>query len=156
MMQRRITGRSVLWFLIGAFGVVLSVNGVMIWLALESWPGLVSQTPYQDGLAFNRVLEAGENQKTLGWLATVEAPEGAVEISLRTGEGLPLSGAMLTVLAKRPTHEGSDVPLIVDETGPGRYVAALPLPIPGNWDIIIDARHGGSEFHAERRIFVAP
>jgi len=35
----RWTGRRVLIALLLFFGLVAAVNGIMVWLALESWPG---------------------------------------------------------------------------------------------------------------------
>ena len=52
------TGRKFLALLLGLFLVVAAVNGLMIWYALSSWTGLVSDSAYEDGLGFDRVLAA--------------------------------------------------------------------------------------------------
>ena len=69
---RRLTGRQVLWILVAAFGVVFAVNGMMAWLAEKSFPGLVSNDAYREGLEYNRTIAARQAQAALGWQADVE------------------------------------------------------------------------------------
>ena len=44
--ERRITGRMVLVGLLTFFGVVFAVNGVFVYFALDSWPGLTTEAAY--------------------------------------------------------------------------------------------------------------
>lgn len=152
----RLTGRNVLTIFGAGFGAVLSVNLVMIWLALETWPGLVSHTAYQDGLDFNRVLQSGERQDELGWKVLVEAPDGVVELTVTQADGGPVTGLSMVGTAYRPAAEGNDITLDLREVAPGRYRAGDVLPLDGNWTILVDAMLGDEPYHIERRVFVTP
>jgi len=152
----RLTGRNVLTIFGAGFGAVLSVNLVMVWFALDTWPGLVSTTAYQDGLNFNRVLQSGERQDKLGWKILVEAPDGVVELTVTQADGTPVKGLSLVGTAYRPAVEGNDSPLGLREVAPGRYRASDVLPLDGNWTIFVDAMLGDEPYHIERRVFVTP
>ena len=54
--ERRITGRMVLVGLLTLFGVVFAVNGVFVYFALDSWPGLATEAAYEQGLAHDQSL----------------------------------------------------------------------------------------------------
>ena len=49
-----LTGRKVLLLLVGFFSIVFLVNGVMIHLALKTFPGVEDARPYERGLAYDR------------------------------------------------------------------------------------------------------
>lgn len=152
----QLTGRNVLAMFGVGFGAVLSVNLVMVWLALDSWPGLVSNTAYQDGLNFNRVLEAGERQNELGWRISVEAPGGVVELVVAQEDGSPVEGLSMAATAYRPAAEGNDRSLDLHEVAPGIYRANEALPLSGNWTIFVDAMLENEPYHIERRVYVTP
>ena len=152
----RLTGRTVLVMLCAGFGIVLAVNLAMVWLALDSWPGLVSDTAYRDGLEFNRVLAAGERQKELGWQLSLEVPDGVIEMEIAGPDGMPVDGLSVNAMAYRPASEGSDRRFDLLEVSPGRYRATAALPLEGNWNVVIDAVRDGQPYHVERRIFVEP
>lgn len=152
----QLTGRNVLTIFGAGFGAVLLVNLVMIWFALETWPGLVSGTAYQDGLDFNRVLQSGERQDELGWKILVAAPDGVVELTVTQADGSPVKGLSMVGTAYRPAAEGNDSPLDLREVAPGHYRASDALPLDGNWTIFVDALLGDEPYHIERRVFVTP
>jgi nitrogen fixation protein FixH len=153
---RHLSGRAVFGILIAGFAVVLIVNAAMIWLALDSAPGLVSDTPYQDGLAYNRVLEDGEKQAELGWQVSVTTSAGTIEVAFDDREGRPVSGLLVSGNIRRPTNDESDHALDWVERVPGRYESSSPVPSPGVWDVVIEASKSGSHYRAESRIFVQP
>jgi nitrogen fixation protein FixH len=153
---RPLSGRTVFALLIAGFGAVLIANLTMVWLALDSWPGLISETAYQDGLDFNRVLEAGERQRGLEWQVSIAAPDGVVELVVSQADGVPVVGLTIFANAYRPAAEGSDSSLDLREVSPGHYRAVAPLHLDGNWNVVIDAVWAGEPYHIERRIFVVP
>jgi len=154
---RPFSGRKFFAILIGAFGVVAAVNGLMIWYALSSWTGLVSDSAYQDGLGFDRVLAESRAEAALGWKATIEYdPRGRISVQLTDAKGQPLGAMQLSLLLLRPTREGFDRGLPLVEVALGRYEAAVRPPLPGQWDVRVTVKSAGKvRFRAERRIVVA-
>lgn len=137
---RRLTGRQVLAAMVAFFLVVVAVNGVMITLALRSSPGLVSATPYRDGLEWNRRLEDAARQAELGWAAGLDLVSGRRLVArIDDGRGLPLAGLAVTIRLKRPSDARLDRDLAVTADRPGRYVAALGGVAPGRWDAELEA-----------------
>ena len=70
--QQGVGGRHVLMVVLGFFGVVFVVNGVMIYSALSTHTGLVANEPYRKGLHYNERIEADERQARLGWSDSIE------------------------------------------------------------------------------------
>ena len=62
----RIRGWHVLVAMVLFFGVITAVNAVFISAALRTYPGEVSVTPYEDGLAYNAKLARQAAQAKLG------------------------------------------------------------------------------------------
>jgi nitrogen fixation protein FixH len=155
-MSRPVTGRAVLFGLLGAFGLVSAVNGVMIWFALDSWPGLTSENSYQEGLGYNEVLRAEAIQEELGWLVTASANDSAIEIVISDDGLRPVTGLEVFGVARRPTYEGADQLIRFDELAPGLYRSTVALELPGNWDVIAEVRRESELFQFKRRIYVAP
>jgi nitrogen fixation protein FixH len=153
---RPFTGRKFLAVLLAAFIVVSAVNGLMIWYAEHSWTGLVSDSAYQEGLGFDRVLAESRAEAKLGWRAAIGyEPAGRLSVDLADATGRKLAGLRLSAQFLRPTREGYDREVRLVETTPGRYEAQFRPPLPGQWDVRVTVSDPtGVRFHAERRIMV--
>jgi len=153
--ERRITGRHVLYMLLGFFGVMLAANAVFIWLALDTFTGAVSERPYEEGLAYNQRLEAAAAQRAQHWRGEIEVEGRTLALRLADAAGRPLGGFQLEVLFQRPTHQGMDRRIPMTETAPGLYKAPLSLPASGNWDSVVTGRSpDGADFETRKRIWV--
>ncbi len=152
------SGRKFLAILVGSFILVTAVNGVMIWYALSTFSGLVSDSAYAEGLGFDRVLAASRAEAALGWKANIAyAPEGRIVFHLADDKGRPLSNLAVSMVMLRPTQEGFDRQASLGETAPGLYEATVRAPLPGVWDVrVAVASQGQTRFHAEQRILVEP
>jgi len=148
----RITGWHVLGGVIAFFAVVIAVDVVFTVLALRTFPGQVSVTPYEDGLLYNKRIAQVEAQAALGWRASAKAEPGVVVLSLQDAQGQPLRGLAVTGKLERPaTEAGRRTPRFV-ETVPGRYEGATGA-IDGAWDLTAEAVDAqGRRFVAERRL----
>jgi nitrogen fixation protein FixH len=148
---RPITGRTVLWGLLGFFGTIFAVNGVFVYYALDSWPGLGVQNAYERGLNYNKILDAAAEQAAKGWRSEVAILEdGArrrIEVRLTGKDGTPLAGLEVKAPLSRPTHEGMDAALKLAAVSPGIYDAELKLREPGRWNVEIKADSGGAQVY---------
>jgi nitrogen fixation protein FixH len=150
-------GRWIPWAFVAFFGVVLVVNGVMIWIAAGSFPGLVTDRAYDEGLAYNRNLEAAEAQARLGWTAALEARiiEGftaELVLTLVDREGLAVDRAVALARLGRPAETGSDFDLVLVPAGNGRYRAAFELPKVGVWDVHLLVSRGDDRLVLDERV----
>jgi nitrogen fixation protein FixH len=148
----RVRGWHVLAGVTAFFTVVIAVDATFTVLALRTFPGQVSVTPYEDGLLYNRRIARLEAQERLGWRAAAGAEPGQVVLVFRDREGRPLSALTLTGRLQRPATEAGRVELRFAETAPGRYVATTGR-ISGAWDLTAEAQGAsGGAFLAERRL----
>jgi len=154
-----LTGRKFLAILLGAFIAVAAVNGLMIWYAESSWTGLVSDSAYEQGLGFDRMLAESRAEAALGWQGVIayDAGAGRLTVTLANQAGEPLTGLRLSAQWLRPTREGFDRTVTLTELAPGRYGAAIRLPLPGQWDVRVTVNERGqARFHAQKRLVIVP
>jgi nitrogen fixation protein FixH len=150
-------GSWIPWLFVGFFLAIIAVNGTMVWLALESWTGLASNQAYDQGLAYNRNLEAARRQEALGWRPKLHAHVGAdlagvADLALADALGQPLAGATVTMRLERPTDEGADLAVTMIRAGPGVYRGEFALPLAGAWNAHVTIRRGDDLFVHEQRL----
>ncbi|MGA0604817.1 FixH family protein [Phenylobacterium sp. VNQ135] len=148
----RITGWHVLAAVCAFFAVVIAVDASFTVMALRTFPGQVSVTPYEDGLLYNQRIAQEEAQAKLGWRAAAEVAPGLVVLTVQDAAGRPLRGLTVTGRLERPaTESGRRTPRFI-ETAPGRYEGATSA-IEGAWDLTAEAVDAaGRRFVAERRL----
>jgi nitrogen fixation protein FixH len=134
------------------FAVVIGVDATFTVVAIRTFPGQVSVTPYEDGLLYNRRIAQIEAQERLGWRAAASAAPGEVVMAFRDRAGRPLTGLVVAGRLERPATEAGRVTLRFAETAPGAYVAPAGR-LSGAWDLTAEARGpSGGAFLAERRL----
>lgn len=156
---KQLTGWHVLWILIAGFGIVFAVNGAMAWLALDTFPGLVSHDAYREGLEYNRTLEAKAAQLKLGWKVDVEVTGAGdrrtVAARFHDRDGHPISGMRVNAALVWPVASGRDRRFALEESAPGAYRAAITLPSLGNWRLELEAkRRDGTQWQMERSLWL--
>lgn len=148
----RLTGWHVLAMVVAFFAVVIGVDATFAVMALKTFPGEVSVTPYEDGLLYNRHIAQLEAQDRLGWRAAAAAEAGQVAMTFVDRDRKPLRGLAITGKLERPATETGRIVLRFAEASPGRYVATTGR-LDGAWDLTAEA-HGpsGGSLVAERRL----
>lgn len=141
--------------------LVVAVNGVLLFLALDTWSGLETEDSYRKGVAYNRALAGAKAQAALGWtmdLAFVAdgggGRRGDLTVRFRDGGGRAVTGLAVEARMIRPTHEGYDTTAALGHRGGGVYGAAITLPLSGQWTVRVHARRDGDIFQASHRIQV--
>lgn len=148
----RVRGWHVLAILVAFFGIVTAVNVVMITSAIRTFPGQVSVTPYEDGVAYNKTLAQMAAQEKLGWRAAASVEGGQVVVHLRDRADAPVEGLRVTGRLEHPATESGRLTPAFKETAPGVYVAQ-PGVLNGAWDLTFDATDkAGHRFEGQRRL----
>lgn len=156
--RREITGRIVLFCLVGFFAVVAGVNALMTVLAVSTFGGVETESSYKAGLAFASELSAARAQDALRWrvLATVRPHSGRqrIELLAHDADGRPLIGISASARLSHPTDRRVDVGVDLLETSAGRYVG-IATPSGGQWDLIVElARDGERVFRSKNRLVI--
>jgi len=132
-----LTGRHVLGITVGAFAVIISVNLLLAYKAVSTFPGLEVKNSYVASQDFDRDRVA---QEALGWVLTpaYDAAAGQMSLTFADKAGLPVMLQSLDVLVGRATEAADDShPVFVREAG--TYLAPLQLA-QGKWMLQIEAR----------------
>jgi nitrogen fixation protein FixH len=159
--QPGVGGRHALMVVLGFFGVVFLVNGVMIYSALSTHTGLVANEPYRKGLHYNERIEADERQARLGWSDSVEiGRDGRVTFLVSHHDGRPVTGLQVEAVLVRPSTNRHDIKLKLAESAPGRYGTQTAPLGEGSWLIAaearIDARAEDPIYRTRRRVWLKP
>jgi len=149
-----LTGRHVLAMIVAFFLAIFVVNGIFVYVSLNSHPGVISEDAYRKGLDYNRTLERADRQNARGWRTTVTLDGGFVAVALSDRNGAPLTGLAVRAEVRRPVHDRSDTSLVLRETAPGRYRAATALA-SGRWELrLTAAAQGLPDYLIDRSIMV--
>ena len=153
-------GAHVLAAMVGFFGIILAVNGVMIYSAVSTHTGLVAIEPYRKGLHYNDRIVADERQNRLGWTASLDVrSNGTVLLRLLEADGRPVRSLKVLASLGRPATSRHDIKLSLVETQAGTYEAASPPLTTGSWLFSFEAMRGDSAepvFRVRRRIWLKP
>lgn len=159
--QREITGRFVLIALLAFFGVIIAVNGTMLYLATSTFSGADARNGYDVSQNYNREIAAARAQAERGWRGTaqvVRTADGAgVLLDLRDSGGAPVTGLDVEARLRHPSNRHQDHAFALRERAPGRYDHAEPGVLPGAWDVVFTARRNGEKVYAtQSRIILKP
>ena len=136
---RPITGRTVLIYFLGFFGIVFAMNFYMVRVALSSFSGVETESSYKAGLSFKNDIAAAQAQDARHWSveATLQRGENpGVIITARDARGKALSGLTAEVRLAHPTDKRRDLSVEFVELTPGEFKSLTPMP-QGPWDLVI-------------------
>lgn len=155
--MKPLTGRRVLLWLGGFFGLIITANAIFITEAVKTFRGEDEQKPYLQGVQYNQTLAHRAEQAGLGWRASIDArrlPAGQVEIlvELRHRDGSPETAAHLAGELRHPADENRDRTLRFSQISSGLYQATIQAA-PGNWDVLVSNAQG-APFQASRRLWL--
>lgn len=151
--SRQITGRMVLFGLIGFFGVVFAANAVMITFALTTFGGLETRNAYQAGLSFKNEIAAARTQETRHWEVPAKLSatgEGTrIDVAPKDASGAPLVGYEVSVAFEHPADRRRDREAVLPEFSPGEYRGVLDVP-NGQWELVIEILQRGERVYRSR------
>lgn len=153
-------GRWIPWVFVAGMLLVVTVNATLVYFAMHSWGGLVSDHAFERGIAYNRLIAEAAAEEALGWKADIayQAAGGgksaAVIVSLRKADGKAMDRAAVALEAARPVEAAAPVALALRYVGDGRYAADAAALRAGQWDVRMTVADNGREAHFTHRIFV--
>jgi nitrogen fixation protein FixH len=152
---RLLTGRKVLAILVAFFGVVFTVNAVMIKVALDTMPGLEVESAYRASLAFNSEAQAAQAQAERGWRVEAHVERDAdgrasVRIEARDHAGVPLTGLAFAARLARPADKRFDRVVELAERETGIYRGMVEEVSAGQWDLVLEAERGSARLFRSR------
>ncbi|MDR2638121.1 MAG: FixH family protein [Zoogloeaceae bacterium] len=114
------------WALIAGPAIVVVAGFVTLYLALNSFDGMVEDDYYRQGLAINQVIERDQKAESLGLSAQIMIGEEGKEVRvlLSGNEGVELP-ERLVLRFYHPTRDGMDRDVELSRAGDGFYSGHL-------------------------------
>lgn len=158
-MNKPLTGRGVLLYLVAFFGVIIAVNAYFAYVAVGTFRGEDDLKPYQEGVEYNQTLARRAAQERLGWKAVFDVVRTApakvhVRVALTTRSGKPEDRAVLSGEFRHPADENRDRSVRLVETRAGEYEGDVTGVTPGAWDVIVTDAAKSAPFEATRRVWI--
>lgn len=120
------------WVFVGAFLLVIAVNGVMVWASVSTFTGVTVGRAYERGRGYDQVLAEAARQDALGWISELRLADGHLRVTVRDREGRPVAGRIAGVMQRPVT--GQDIALDFAPDGAGAWTATADLPHRGLWE----------------------
>lgn len=162
-MERKVSPWQSPWVIawVGLIIVFVAANGVMIFLAIQTSPGLVVEDYYDRGQDYERSMLT-RMSRDAGWHARLDVPSDVaagrtspVRFSVVDRAGTPIEAESVTLYAYRPSDARYDFDLPMEAEGAGLYRADVRFPLIGVWDVLASVKRGDEEFNVGQRIAVA-
>ena len=145
--MREITGKHVLFFTVSAFAVIIGVNVLMAYKAINTFPGLEVANSYVASQTFDAERTA---QNALGWTLApaYDATAKTLSLSFTDKAGQPVVVKDLAVLVGRTTEAAEDqTPVFAYDAG--AYVAKAELR-QGKWMLQVEAHSADGTLFRQR------
>ena len=156
---RELTGKHVLFCLLGFFGAVFAVNAVMVKAAMSTFGGVQTTSSYKAGLMFGQDIAKAGQQDALHWqvagkLSRNGAGNAVLDISVRDAKGVPVNGLVAQARLAHPADERRDHVIVLDDASAGRFHGVTQTE-PGQWELIVDLyRDDARVFRSRSRVML--
>lgn len=145
--EKKLTGKHVLLWISCFFGVMFFANGMFVYYARTSWPGVVEKSPYTASQNFNKTLSKAAAQEARGWAMGMEFKRRQNEvylvISAKDKLGNPIEDLTIEANVGRPATESFDHNLTLEGGPGGLYQAKIAALDPGRWRVEFEALQKG-------------
>jgi nitrogen fixation protein FixH len=160
-MRKQITGRHVLFAMLGFFGVIIATDAYLVYKAVSTFGGIETDNAYRKGLAYNDRIAKERAQEALGWTKDARLENGELRVSIRDQSQQGIENLQITAVMGRPATNAHDRVLTLTQVGSGEYKAPVGEVEPGIWVATMEAREAGRQsdpvvYQSKVRLWKAP
>lgn len=142
MKETRLTGRHVALIFVSGFSIIITVNLLLAFSAVRTFPGLEVKNSYVASQFFDKDRAA---QLALGWDIALEVDDETLTLRIDDEYGAVAPEITRATLG-RATHVGEDQEVVFRFDGDAHRAEILPLAA-GNWNLRLAAiAADGTEF----------
>jgi len=142
------------WYFVAFFAILAMIQGVFIIIATSTHTGVVTNQAYEKGLQYNKIVVASELQNELGWNGEMDFDGDLLSFQVRNAGNRLLSSAAVIAHLIRPTQEGHDFSVRLEEDDLGIYRSKIIFPLKGLWDIRVVVEWNNQNYQQHKRIIV--
>ena len=146
------------YFFFAFFGVIFVVNVFYIYVAGQSWSGVVTEKSYQKGVEYNKTIAMVKKQQEMAWKVKMRFKNlgnnsGVLEVGIKDKKLKIIKDANIRAYLIRPTQDGFDfdVPMIFSD---GKYQARISAPLKGQWNFNLEITRGDEVFYKAKRYII--
>ena len=148
---RELTGTTVLICFVGFFGVVATVNAIMIHAAVTTFAGTETSSSYKAGLAYKQEEAAASAQAALNWqvdgrIVRTSSGTAALTVDVKDPKQTPVYGIDITARLAHPLNARLDHDIALSRTGDSSF-RGVTEAAPGQWTLIIEVARGGERVY---------
>ncbi len=150
---KKFTGKHMLLIMFCFFGVIISVNMGMAYIASKSWTGLVVKSSYVASQHYNDKLIDAAQQKKLGLYSDASYGKDTFFFTVKDKNDKALTLNNVTIKLGRPAFEQDDK--VLNFKNLQKESLTLPLSLKkGVWAVEIEAETNQKTYRRHLRIFV--
>jgi nitrogen fixation protein FixH len=149
--SRELTGRMVLVCFVGFFGVVATVNAIMVHAAVTTFAGTETSSAYKAGLAYKHEEAAASAQAALNWQVEgriVRTPSGdaVLTVDIKDRNRLPVYGIDISAQLAHPLNARLDHDITLTRTADGSFRGTTEASA-GQWALTLEVMRGGDRVY---------
>lgn len=145
------------WYFVIFFLALTLIYATMVTIAIRTQTGIVTQHPYEQGLAYNHIVQASEKQTMLQWKGdihydSISRQKGKLSFILHDASGNLLVPEKVSASITRPTQAGMDFTLPLQAAPSGMFETDITFPQEGLWEIRIYTQSPEGTYQQSRRL----
>lgn len=142
----------ILIYFVMFFGLIIVVNSIFIYFAINSHSGVVIKKPYERGLTYDETLHKSKAQPKLN--DNVSYKGGVLSWTLKDEAGHAIENGIAQAMLIRPVQDGHDFKVMLEHAGGGIYKTILNTPLKGQWDVRLKVTWDNTQYQAAQTILV--
>lgn len=144
----------IFWYFAAFFAFIATVDAILVTLAVNSQTGMVTDHPYERGLAYNKTIEAANAQQSLGWQMEIKLTPQKLNILWKDKAGKPITTGKVYAVLRRPTQEKLDQQMHLHAKADS-WETEVELSAKGLWEVRAYATsEDGREYQFSKRVVV--
>ena len=149
--RREFTGRTMLLCMIAFFGVVATVNAVMIRIAVTTFAGVNTDSAYRAGLGYKQDEAAASAQQALNWtvdghLTRAASGDTLLTVDLKDAQNNPVNGVVVNARLSHPATSQHDHFIALTQSPNGSFRGETQAT-PGQWILTLDVIRGETRLY---------
>ena len=150
---------KVIIFIICFLCVIGIIDAIFIVISNKSYPGTVTENPYQKGLTYNNVLHDSALQQDQNYHIEIESSKVSNKvlkyIVTLSKNGNYISDAQVIVNIIRPLGEYKSFQVEFNNIGNGLYQAEIQFPYDGQWELRYNIIHKEITLYNKDRVLIS-
>lgn len=137
------------WYFVLFFAFIVLVDGIMVWLAIQTHTGVVTDHAYEKGLAYNLLLEAEQKQELLGWQSDIQYEAGILTVMLSDKHHRIIIPDVIKAQFTRPSQSKLDFDMRLNP-----QATPVSFPAKGLWEVRIFATFNHQQYQHSKRLVI--